>query len=405
MDIIEKAKICQSLLKFIVFVGLGVICYFYLIEDAIKKSEKRATTITSRHEDSGFEYPAIIICPYPGFKPSLSQKLKYAAKDLFRHKTSDKHLFVNKTVSKVFEECTYGDSINISWGGELTPLKEGENRFNFGNDTEIITLKKVPTEKIGMCHVINLKVVTGKIRSIIVEYKDPINSYDVPKGFRVYLLPKNEWQGIVTRNWIGHRPFKIDTTSYSFPSTIFIQLTMNKFYPLDTLSEGSPVSTQWCIDTNGIKEKLKAKNCKELCIPIQYSSLVDSSEINICSDYDNHTCAQRNIQGYIRRLSKKIWCTKENVEKSYKGQVDFEDGLPYWITQEVREERRNNILFNMILDFDSDHVTVQEEELIYGPKDLLSWIGGALGIFVGYSIFDLTSVLLDWVFQFVFQVI
>ena len=80
MNIMEKAKICQSLLKFIIFVGLGVICYFYLIEDAIKKSEKRATTITSRHEKSGFEYPAIIICPYPGFHPSLSQKLKYAAK-------------------------------------------------------------------------------------------------------------------------------------------------------------------------------------------------------------------------------------------------------------------------------------------------------------------------------------
>ena len=50
------------------------------MEDAIKKSEKGATTITSRRELSGFEYPAIIICPYPGFKPSLSQKLKYQPK-------------------------------------------------------------------------------------------------------------------------------------------------------------------------------------------------------------------------------------------------------------------------------------------------------------------------------------
>ena len=55
--------------------------------------------------------------------------------------------------------------------------------------------------------------------------------------------------------------------------------------------------------------------------------------------------------------------------------------------------------------FDSDHINVQEEELIYGPKDLLSWIGGALGIFVGYSIFDLTSLILDWIFQFVCRII
>ena len=107
MNIREKAKIFQSSLNFIIFVILGVICYYYLIEDAIKKSEKGAKTITSRQEHSGFEYPAIIICQYPGFKPSLSRVLKYRAKDLFRHKTSDKHFFVNKTVPQVFKEYTY----------------------------------------------------------------------------------------------------------------------------------------------------------------------------------------------------------------------------------------------------------------------------------------------------------
>ena len=149
MNSMDKAKICQISLNFIIFISLGVICYFYLMEEAIIKSKRRAKTITSRQEKSEIEYPAIIICPYPGFKPSLSQKLKYAAKDLFRHKTSGKHLFVNKTVSKVFEEYTYGDSIKISWGGRLTPLKEGENKFKDGNDTETIILKKVPTTEIG----------------------------------------------------------------------------------------------------------------------------------------------------------------------------------------------------------------------------------------------------------------
>ena len=77
------------------------------MEDAIKKSEKGSTTITSRREKSGFENPAIIICPYPGFKPSLSQKLEYAAKDLFKLKTQDKSFFDDKTVPEVFEEYTY----------------------------------------------------------------------------------------------------------------------------------------------------------------------------------------------------------------------------------------------------------------------------------------------------------
>ena len=401
MNSMEKAKICQKLLNFVIFVSLGVICYFYLMEEAIKKSKKGATTITSRIEQNGFENPAILICPHPGFKPLLSQKLKYATKDLFRYETSDNHFFDNKTVPQVFEEYTYGDSIKISvpWNSTFIPLKEGETKFELGNVTHTFAfLKKVPTAEIGICHVIFMENLEG----LLLEYKDPIISNDVPDSFSVYVLPKNEWQGIVTRNWIGQQPFKIDTSSHSFPSAIFFQSTMNQFYPLDPLSEGTQ-----CIDTKEIKKIRKDQNCKKDCIPIQFSSLFDPSEIKICLDYDDHFCAYHQIQGYIWRLSleKQILCTKENVEKSYKGQVSYSDGIPYWIAKKVTEEKRNNILFYMRWNFGSDHVNVQEEELMYGPKNLLSWIGGALGIFVGYSIFDLTSLLLDWVFQFVYQLI
>ena len=407
MNNTEKAKIFQSSLNFIVFVILGVICYYDLIEDAIKKSEKGATTITSRQENSGFEYPAIIICQYPGFKPSLSKVLKYTAKDLFMSETSDKHFFGNKTVPQVFEEYTYGNSITISGRDgnmKFIPLTEGETKFKFGNVTEIVTSKKVPTRSGGPCHVIFLE--NEKMRQLLVEYKDPINSSDVPGHSIVYILPKNEWQGAVTSYWQGKQPFKFDTSSYSFPLFINFQSTMNKFYPLNRSSEKSPASTQ-CIDTNSIKKIRKDQKCKEVCIPIQFSSLFDLSEIKICLDYENHFCAYNQIQRFIYKLSieKQILCTKENDEKSYKGQVTYSDGISYGITKRVPEERRNNILFFMRWTFDSDHITVQEEELIYGPKDLLSWIGGALGIFVGYSIFDLTSLILDWVFQFVCRII
>ena len=103
-------------------------------------------------------------------------------------------------------------------------------------------------------------------------------------------------------------------------------------------------------------------------------------EIKICLDYENHFCAYHQIQMYIWKLSKKkqILCTKENVKKSYKGQVTYSDGIDYDITNKIPEERRNNILFFMRWTFETDHITVQREELMYGPKDLLSWIGGAL---------------------------
>ena len=403
----EKAKFCQSSLKFIIFVILGVICYFYLMEDAIKKSEKRATTITSRQENSGFEYPAIIICPYPGFKPSLSQKLEYAAKDLFRFETSDKHFFDNKTAPKAFEEYTYGDNIKISavvlgHQVKLFSMKEGETKFKIGSVTQTVELKKVPTTADGICHVILFDKVIGNRGYMLVEHSDLIDSSDIPRHFSLYLLSKNEWKGIITKQWLGENPFKIDTSSYSFPFVIQTRLKMNQLFPLDPSSKGSLVSTQ-CIDTNAIKKIREAENCKEVCIPIQFRSLFDRSETKICADYDDQYCAYPKIQHYITKASdeKQILCTKENFENSYKGQVVFSDGMPYQVKKMVSKERTNNLLFFLVLNFDSDHITVQEEKLLYDSKDLLAWIGGALGIFVGYSIFDLASQILDWVFQVV----
>ena len=44
---------------------------------------------------------------------------------------------------------------------------------------------------------------------------------------------------------------------------------------------------------------------------------------------------------------------------------------------------------------------ITEEVFDYDSKDLLAWIGGALGIFVGYSFFDL-FVDIFYVYRFIF---
>jgi hypothetical protein len=143
--------------------------------------------------------------------------------------------------------------------------------------------------------VIYIKPQKVKSGRFLVEYKDPINSSDIPDHFSIYVLPRNEWQGIVTRVWQGEKPLKIDTSSYYFPLAIQFVPEMDQFKPLDPPSEGSPLSTE-CIDTNAIKKIRKDQKCKEVCIPIQFSSLFDLSEIKICSDYEDHFCALDEIQ-------------------------------------------------------------------------------------------------------------
>ena len=57
------------------------------MDEAVKKSEMKATTVTKRSEEYEFETPSITICPEPGFKPSVTQKynLSIPTRYIFTH--------------------------------------------------------------------------------------------------------------------------------------------------------------------------------------------------------------------------------------------------------------------------------------------------------------------------------
>ena len=81
------------------------------------------------------------------------------------------------------------------------------------------------------------------------------------------------------------------------------------------------------------------------------------------------------------------------------------DGIPYFTTQNMDDERKKRIIVSLWWQFDSADGTANEEKLLYDSKDLLAWVGGALGIFVGCSIFDILAQIISLIFYFVARVI
>ena len=51
--------------------------------------------------------------------------------------------------------------------------------------------------------------------------------------------------------------------------------------------------------------------------------------------------------------------------------------------------------------FTSPYVTDREEVLVYREDDLFAWLGGAIGLFVGYSMYDLSSHIIDLAFNLI----
>ena len=99
----KVAKLCHYILYGITFTSLLVLCYFLYMDEAIKQSKIRATTLIKRPEEYELELPTITICPEPGFKPSISQmyNLSKPARLLFWYKEASDGFSTNKTIQGV----------------------------------------------------------------------------------------------------------------------------------------------------------------------------------------------------------------------------------------------------------------------------------------------------------------
>ena len=97
----------------ITFIVLLVICYIFYIKDAIEESQTQAKTLTKRSMTLKFEPPAIIICPKPAFKPSISR--------LFNLSTPVRSIFLD-----------IGDTLFKS--ENITDVQELHEEFSYAND-------------------------------------------------------------------------------------------------------------------------------------------------------------------------------------------------------------------------------------------------------------------------------
>ena len=306
-------KCCKFTLEFILFISLVISCYFFFMIEAIKKFNRGATTVTKRSIDLPYEYPTLIICPNPSFKPSVSKKyvIDIPIRDLFTQTTKItkriyQNIFPNQTVPDLYREFSYDSDITFVFEdpyniNAFIDLKSGKNKFG----SLEIAWKKIEASSLGTCHLLQTR---QRIRNshidprigpyIYIGYKKGLKKQDIPKSFRIYFTTKNDWHNIVLRTWTGFQyPFQIDTSLYNLPLEIeVIPLSRLHYYSLE---KNDKKEKNECFNTTRIKEELSANNCKDSCIPINFRSLFNSSDIKTCVNYNDHFCALYSTFPYI----------------------------------------------------------------------------------------------------------
>lgn len=227
---------------------------------------------------------------------------------------------------------------------------------------------------------------------------------DIPKQISITLVSKNDWHGKVNDNWREHQsPLRIESPYQRFPLQLDLWPLSRNHYILES-KNGENSGQQNCFQSEKIKKIQNVNNCTGFCIPFMYKVFfTDSAEVKTCEKFDDHFCAIGNVESYI--TEQQLKCVRPMIERNFIGPArfrdDFSNSRPHIINGDVKKR----ILMRLIWQYLSNSTIISEERLVYDAKDLLAWLGGALGIFIGYSFFDLSKHIIDLTFYFIYQMV
>ena len=369
-------KVILYLCLFVLFLD------FYFIKQCqdFIKGETTFSTSFKRKEDA--KIPNFLLCPYPAYKKSLLEfnNLSEPYEAIYHSAKYDKHMF------EVYKNLTYVPGIDYTLtftDGNPKELKDGEQSF-FGKSYFKVAL--VPTFKNGMCvllktnyHAKKFATMNGRPNTFLINI--PNDHKDPPYGFSLYLTDDDSWHEIIYDEWRYTKPSKFHLyTNFEYPN-------QGKFYIFGL------TNTKEVTHMNGVNNRENCirkllldatkDNCS-VCNPIIFGFL---SGIEMCQNVSDFDCSIDKFGPLDPMNMIHDECLKTASTTEYAADystVNLGEGLP-------------SIGFNF--RYISQRTEVQEEKLVISSRDFIGSIGGSLGLFLGFSIFHYSSVIIDGLFK------
>ena len=156
--------------------------------------------------------------------------------------------------------------------------------------------------------------------------------------------------------------------------------------PLKCKSSNSYVSDMQCFVNFFFSEDLSP--CPVKCLPIQMKGFQyanKSATIEDCTQLEDEIC---NGGPYIAKQMEHAYqkCLKPCKETTYK------DSVAKLVEPMYLKEGKNIAFFEIFM---SNVQKVEKEVLVYDTNDMIGTIGGSLGLFLGFSFFDVICKCLD----------
>ena len=363
----RHAKVSKLIvLGFLFLVLLGLYLKFYFLNEA-KEYGKGATTFSSTFEKrEKLDMPTMVFCMRPSVLPSMTEQFDY--QQLFEIKYDDELRESNQSVWEIAEKISYKlnrDYLLQLRGDAFDDITANlDNGVNVVNGVKIEVLE-IATYRHGMCQVIHFNG-TATINqstplSLTIKFDKNMPLEDIPTQVDVMVTSEDGWYGILFDEW----PL-FQVTKFTFD----VQLQTNTLWFLkfglveQKFRYGQSNITQ-CLD------RIFGNNSPTQCVPLYYNFL---SDIPICQNIEEVRCIR----------NERFKCFKPKFLVQYKADP-----------VKTKTDSKKHTYLRLLMQFPNDLVEISEEIIVFSDLDFLASVGGSLGLFLGFSFFNLGSTIID----------
>ena len=356
-------------LGFLFLVLLGLYLKFYFIEEA-KEYGKSATTFSSLFEKrQKLDMPTMVFCMRPSVIPLMKEQFDY--QQFFEIKYEELKES-NQSMWEIAEKISYklNRDYIIQVRGEAfdditANLEQGVNVVN-GVKMEVL---EIATLRHGMCQVIHFNgtvtIDQSKPLSLTIKFDKNMPVEDIPTQVDVMFTSKDGWYGILFDDW----PL-FQVTKFSFdikPQTN--TLWFLKFGLVEQKFRYGQSNITQCFE-----RMFASNNCSTKCVPLVYNFL---SDLPICQNIEDYRCIIKD------HGKERLKCLKPKFMIQYKGDPALS-----------KTESKKHTYLRLFMQFPNDLVEISEEILVISDLDFLASVGGSLGLFLGFSFFNLGATLI-----------
>ena len=386
IGLVVKAVIFMALLAIFCVLCLPTVMRLY--------SEKFSIIAKLSKTADKVEVPTISICT--GWKTSIMDEYKITSGFLWTPSSNESNLQTDATIRNVYSDVTYklnkDFAIGLFEGAPKEPksLKVGMNEIVTGKILTKYDVKEISTPTYGMCYII---IPSEIFMTPYVDYltvlvaKNSTLNKDKIDEVMVQISSNDTFPTIMdSAPAIDNEVISMEFDLQNKDKLLFIDYSEEN---TEYISDCSEMAFFKCWATK-IQESEEFK-CPKKCVALAYQSMMDTIDHNLSTcETDTEQYCMVGPEGLETIMKLKSNCQKQCKNKGSKLVIrKSEYAYPHQLGSiQIAVELR---ILPEIVYF--------KEYLIFDELGMLVSIGGSLGLFLGFSLFDTLCLIVDFILR------